>query len=197
MSQITQKTTNIRSKLVIDAYSQWIKKNEKVLDVGCGDGILAQILQERFSINITGCDIDNYLQKVIPFMYMKSRNLLPFSNKSFDIVMFNDTLHHMSFLDQEKLLKESLRVAKKVLIFEDEPTLIGSFTDWTINKFHSLNMPVTLTFRTHSAWTALFTKMKLTYEFRQIPKPFFYPFHHQSFMLHQIKNNSGNSQINK
>jgi ubiquinone/menaquinone biosynthesis C-methylase UbiE len=186
MSKITQFTTGIRGRIIIETYQHCLKKNDDVLDVGCGDGILSEILRDTFQIKIKGCDIDNYLQKKIPFVPMKNHSLLPFADKSFDAVMFNDALHHISFVNQKKLLKEAFRVSDRVLIFEVEPTLMGTIVDWTINKFHSLRMPVTLTFRTHPQWMQLFESMGIQYQFRKVRKPFLYPTTHEAFFLYKI-----------
>jgi SAM-dependent methyltransferase len=183
MGRFIEFTTGIRSELVIEAYSGWLKKNERVLDVGCGDAILSEIIKKKFNVKIIGCDVDNYIKKKIPFVSMKNESSLPFPDKSFDVVMFNDALHHTTSLNHKKLLKEAFRVADKVLIFEDEPTLIGSIADWSINKFHSLQMPVTLAFRHHSKWMSLFKSLGIVYQFKKVRKPFLYPFTHESFFL--------------
>lgn len=176
-------TTGIRSELVIEAYEGWLKKDERVLDVGCGDGILSEILQKRFSLKLTGCDIENYLKKEIPFVFMQNESALPFPDKSFDVVLMNDILHHTTFFNQKKLLKEALRVSHIVLIFEDEPTLAGSIVDWSINKFHNLHMPITLAFRKHTQWMQIFNDLGVTYHYKKVRKPLFYAFTHEAFLL--------------
>lgn len=183
MGSLVELTTGIRSQLVIASYSNWLKRNERILDVGCGDGILSSILQKRFSLQLTGCDIDRYLTKNITFVRQKGISALPFPDNSFDAVMFNDTLHHTTFANQKKLIKEALRVSPKVLIFEDEPTLIGSITDWSINKFHNIHMPITLAFRGHDEWTKLFADLGVTSEFKSVRKPLLYPFTHEAFFV--------------
>ena len=188
MFKLARFTTGIRSKLLFSKYKGWLRKNDKVLDVGCGDGILSSIIIEKFKIKLTGCDIENYLKTPIPFIHMKDKFSLPFSDNSFDKVMFNDVFHHMSFANQEKLLKEALRVSDHVLIFEVEPTLIGSLADYIINKFHNLNMETPLTFRNSSQWIKLFGDLSVTHEFRRVKKQLFYPFTHEAFYLHVKKN---------
>lgn len=183
MGKITDLTTGIRAELVIETYKPWLKKKQRVLDVGCGDGILSQILQEKFDIKITGCDIENYLQKNIPFVTMKQPGKLPFPDKSFEVIMFNDVLHHTSHANQEMLLKEACRVANKILIFEEQPSLVGSLIDWGINKLHSLNMPVTLTFRSPTQWMQLFDTLHIKAQYKEVRKPLLYPLVHEAFLL--------------
>ena len=183
MGKLIEYTTGIRSKLLIEAYEGWLEKNKRILDIGCGDGILSEIIKKKFDVKIIGCDVDNYLKKKIPFVFMDDESLLPFSDKSFDLVMFNDALHHTTLANQKKLLKEAFRVSDNVIIFEDEPTLIGAITDWSINKFHSFRMPVTLTFRSHDNWMKVFKDLSVKYEFKRVRKPFMYPFTHEAFFL--------------
>ena len=183
MSLLTKFTTELRFYLLIQAYKHWLHKRENVLDVGCGDGIMTSLLIKNLNIQTTGCDIQNYLKVNIPFSQMISETILPFKKNSFDCVMLNDVLHHMSFDKQELLIQECLRIAPKVLIFEDEPTLVGKSADFLINKFHNFTMPVPLTFRSNQQWKNLFKKLDIDYTFKKINQPLFYPFNHQAFLL--------------
>lgn len=187
MDKFTEKTIEIRSKLVISVYKKWIKKREKVLDVGCGNGVLSSILKKQLAISLTSCDIENYLKKDIPFVLMKKNSELPFSKNTFDVVMFNDILHHTSFSNQKKLLNEAFRIADRVVIFEDEPNWIETLVDWGINKFHNKNMPIVLTFRKHNEWMKVFKEMGINYEYKKIKRPFFYPLLHEAFSLSKNK----------
>lgn len=148
-----------RIKLLISTYEDWLKPNSKVLDVGCGDGIVSQALMEKFELNLTGCDISRYLKVEIPFKKMTVINKIPFSDKSFDFVMFNDVLHHTPFLNQKKLLNEAARIARKsVLIIEVKPGLWSFIGDFCLNKLFYPNIPVPLTFRTLAEWRLLLRK---------------------------------------
>ena len=183
MLQITRFTTGYRSKLILEIYQHWLKGKERVLDVGCGDGIMSSIIGKHFGVQLTGCDIENYLKISIPFSLMQSGSTLPFKKNAFGWVMFNDVFHHMSYKNQSLLLQEALRVGQRVLIFEVEPTLAGGFADFIINKFHNISMPVPLTFRTHEEWIGLFHTLNVSCTYIQPKRPFFYPFSHESFMI--------------
>jgi SAM-dependent methyltransferase len=89
-----------------------------VLDFGCGDmKIAAEINKKIPNIDWTGTDIyENYNEK-FPFRYVNSENSsLPFEDKAFDIVVMSDVLHHIVEDEQIPILKECLRVGKKVVI---------------------------------------------------------------------------------
>jgi ubiquinone/menaquinone biosynthesis C-methylase UbiE len=185
MRTLTSFTTGQRSKQVIEAYRGWLTRGARVLDVGCGDGILSEIVAKTFSLHITGCDIEQYTHGDFPFVQMLDRASLPFSAQVFDVVMFNDVLHHMDFPNQTQLLCDAFRVAKRVVVFEDEPGIVTRMIDWGINKFHSWRMPITFTFRTPAEWMQCFQELHLSYEYRQVRRPLLYPIAHEAFALRE------------
>lgn len=81
--KIAEIITPIRVKLIANTYKQWVMKNDKVLDIGCGNGVVSILLKELLSINITGCDRDRYLIKEISYKSMVDDSKLPFKDKSF------------------------------------------------------------------------------------------------------------------
>ncbi len=185
--QIHQFTTRYRANLIINSYKHWVTKEKKVLDIGCGNGVVSRYLQKYFKWDLTGCDIMEYTVEKIKFVHMTDRYKLPFKNKSFEIAMLNDMLHHVTYENQEKLIVESLRVAKKVLIFDENPTLIGKISDFLINQFHNSNMEFLFTFRTKENWEKLFKKLKVSSNYHKVHKALFYPFSHTAFLIKKIK----------
>jgi SAM-dependent methyltransferase len=92
-----------------------------VLDIGCGDMSLAEILQDSWVDCSIRC-LDTYplpkhLQgnkKWDKYQDFDGRTL-PYANQSVDLALLCDVLHH-DFEQATTLLKEALRVAKYVLI---------------------------------------------------------------------------------
>lgn len=179
---ITKITSSYRCKLIIEAYKNRLKKGSRILDVGSGNGIITKLLMDYFSVKITGSDVKNYLIYDIPFIKI-SGGELPFTNNEFDVVMLNDVLHHIPYHDQERLIRESARVAKKVLIFEAEPTILGKITDVVLNKYHYGDLNIPLSFRSIKNWQKLFKKLSLKSKVTKLKKPFWYPFSHIAFEL--------------
>ncbi|MBW2971002.1 class I SAM-dependent methyltransferase [Candidatus Woesearchaeota archaeon] len=92
------------------------KKNEKLLDVGCGDGAYLHL----FNCDITGVDTSSELLKIAKknnpkagFVLAKAEEL-PFKENSFDFVISVTAVHN--FDDIENGLKEMERVAKSKVV---------------------------------------------------------------------------------
>ena len=94
-----------------------IPKGSRILDVGCGDGLIAQLLmQMRPDISVRGIDVLVRESNKIPVEHFDGQRI-PYGNVSFDVVLFVDVLHHAE--DPCELLKEALRVSRKVVLIKD------------------------------------------------------------------------------
>lgn len=177
-------TTVFRSRIVIAAYEEWIRKTDTILDVGCGTAIVADELRKHFECTVTGTDILDYRKRDISFKIMLRDNILPFRDNEFDIAMFNDALHHCA--RQEDLLREAARVAKRVLLFEMKPTLLAKSLDILINQFYNSKMNIPLNLKSYDGWCEFFKQNGFEISGRPIKKPnIFYPFTHFAFCLNK------------
>ncbi len=183
MAKVADITTPTRASLIANSYRRWVKPKDRVLDVGCGTGVVADELAHKLKIKVVGCDIDQYLVRKIPFRKMVSGSKLPFRIDEFDSSMLNDVLHHTPYSVQEKLLSEGLRVAKQVFIFELKPTVLGKILDYVINKFHNPRMAIPFTYRSESGWEELFRRKNIKFEKKKIISPPYYPFRHVAYRL--------------
>jgi 2-polyprenyl-3-methyl-5-hydroxy-6-metoxy-1,4-benzoquinol methylase len=114
------------SKYIVPA----IKSVDKVVDVGCGTGILAKLLSESGRFNrIIGIDINPYLEwdifknDKVSLMVIKEKDFTNFLLKEQpDSVTMTWVLHHMEFEEQERYLKylyTALKPEAQVVILED------------------------------------------------------------------------------
>lgn len=170
-----------RSKIITDAYSGWITGSDRVLDVGCGNAVVTFELGRRFGCQITGTDLLDYRKAGIPFKIMAGPDKLPFSDKEFNVCVFNDALHHCR--NHEGMIREALRVAERVLVFEMEPTLAAKLLDIFINQIHNSHMDIPLNMKTSSEWCAWLKKLNFNFELRKIRRKFFYPFSNFAFSI--------------
>lgn len=145
----------------------FIKKGEKILDLGCGSGIAGKEFQKFFKAEVTGVDIKDNRIVDISFQIIDGKNL-PFPEKSFDTVLINYVLHHSN--DPASLLKETKRVAKKIIVYEDLPEGLLSkiycrLHGLTFNKFFQGGNIAS--FKTNREWEEIFRKIGLNIFFQK------------------------------
>jgi len=97
-----------------------LPNNSKVLDVGCGDGSLMELLAKDKNIEVRGLELDqSNVQKCIvkglPVIQGDAETeLYQFPPQSFDYVILSQTLQ--AFYKPDKVLKELLRIGKSVIV---------------------------------------------------------------------------------
>ena len=123
--------------------SNFIEKNTRVLDVGCGDGTLMEFLKKNKEIDIRGIEISkSNAQKcvgkgLIAIEGNAEKDLTQFPDSSFDYVILSQTLQ--AFLSPETVIKELLRIGKKAIV------TVPNFGFWKV-RLHLLikgTMPIT------------------------------------------------------
>jgi SAM-dependent methyltransferase len=119
--------------------------NARVLDVGCGDGLLARrLMQKRPDLDLRGIDVMVRRQTHIPVEAFDGI-AIPYADEMFDAVMLIDVLHHAQ--DPMRLLHEAVRTARTAIVIKDHtlngclagPTL--RFLDWVGNARHGILLP--------------------------------------------------------
>jgi SAM-dependent methyltransferase len=133
------------------------------LDVGCGDGQIDQsLLEKRPDLRIEGTDVlvrRNTAIPVVPFDGAK----LPHADKSFDVVMFVDVLHHTD--DPKILLREAVRVARQALVIKDhylEGFFAGPrlrFMDYVGNSRFGVRLPYN--YWSRKRWSQALTELRV------------------------------------
>ena len=123
--------------------SDLIENNTRVLDVGCGDGILMKYLKEEKNIDTRGLEIskknvqDCTSKGLSVIEGNAEKDLHQFPNLSFDYVILSQTLQ--AFYNPEKVIDDLLRVANKAIV------TIPNFGHWKV-RIHLLlkgTMPIT------------------------------------------------------
>ena len=117
--------------------------NTRVLDVGCGDGVLIEYLKQEKNIDVRGLEISKdkvqtCISKGLTVIEGNAEiDLKQFPNNSFDYVVLSQTLQ--AFLNPEIVINELLRVGKRAIV------TIPNFGFWKV-RLHLLfkgTMPVT------------------------------------------------------
>lgn len=96
-----------------------LKKNCKILDVGCGKGYFLYDFKKLFpEAEVRGIDISKYAIKnskpeIKNYLRVGNCTKLPWKKNYFDLVVSFNTLHNLHNYDLFKALKELQRVARK------------------------------------------------------------------------------------
>src|ERR1039458_1438910 len=108
---------NRRVETLAGWFAQLAPPSARVLDVGCGDGLIsAVLLSRRPDLSLRGIDVLPRSRTHIPVeMFDGSR--IPFDDQSFDAVLFSDVLHHTPH--PAALLREARRVAAHCVLIKD------------------------------------------------------------------------------
>ena len=133
-----------RLRVLADALAPLLPETGRVLDVGCGDGRLAeQVLARRPRLAMEGIEVKPRAGARIPVAGFDGRHV-PFADETFDAAVVVDTFHHAD--DADALLGECARVARRVIVkdhlrdpFLARPTL--RFMDWVGNRRHGVSVP--------------------------------------------------------
>ena len=97
-----------------------LPNNTRVLDVGCGDGSLMNLLVKEKNIEVRGLELEKQnvqecIYKGLPVIQGNAETeLYQFPNQSFDYVVLSQTLQ--AFYNPDKVLKELLRIGKSVIV---------------------------------------------------------------------------------
>ena len=111
---------NLKMKKEFKVIAELLPNDTKVLDVGCGDGSLMDLLVNKKNIKARGLELEKEnvrecIYKGLTVIQGNAENELhQFPNQSFDYVVLSQTLQ--AFYNPDKVLKELLRIGRSVIV---------------------------------------------------------------------------------
>lgn len=135
-----------RVRVLAQAVAGLIPPEARVLDVGCGDGMVGALIRSlRPDVHIAGLEIQVRPGTPIPVSPFDGRRI-PAAARSVDVALLIDVLHHAR--DPRALLAEAARVAPLVIVKDHtaEGWLAGPilrFMDRVGNRRHGVESPGT------------------------------------------------------
>jgi len=111
---------NLKMKKEFKVIADLLPTNTRVLDIGCGDGSLMNLLVKEKNIEVRGLELEKQnvqecIYKGLPVIQGNAETeLYQFPNQSFDYVVLSQTLQ--AFYNPDKVLRELLRIGKSVIV---------------------------------------------------------------------------------
>ncbi|MFA6563415.1 MAG: methyltransferase domain-containing protein [Verrucomicrobiia bacterium] len=150
-----------RLAVLSDLIVRELKPGDRVLDVGCGAGRLAQALLQHpgrpASLMVHGVETRPRPGCAMPVTAYDGGSL-PFEARSFDAVIVADVLHHAA--DPKRLLEECCRVSRRLVVVKDHKVK-GCLArcrlrllDWAANAPY--DVPCTYRYASLAEWRGMF-----------------------------------------
>lgn len=150
-----------KQRSILDRIKSFLISGDKIIDLGSGTCMFTRDLMED-GFYVTPVDVKNrsYYPDITPLIYNGIK--LPFKDNAFDTCLLIAVLHHTP--NPEIVLKEAVRVSKKLIILEDIYTTIFNqyyayIIDSILNK-EFFGHPHSN--KTDESWRRLFKKLELT-----------------------------------
>ena len=111
---------NLKMKKEFKVIANLLPNDTRVLDVGCGDGSLMDLLVKEKNIEVRGLELEKQnvqecIYKGLPVIQGNAETeLYQFPDQSFDYVVLSQTLQ--AFYNPDKVLKELLRIGRSVIV---------------------------------------------------------------------------------
>ncbi len=143
----------------------YLVPGECVLDLGCGNTVVAACVASTAQVRIVGLDRLSFSRRPVPLV-LYGGGAVPFRDRSFDTVLLAFVLHHCDD-GGRATLAEARRVARRqILVLEDAyehrlERLVTRCVDRLLNRLENPAISLPLRFRRTAEWQRLFADLEL------------------------------------
>jgi len=166
-----------RIEVLARALAPFLPARSSILDVGCGNGLLAARLSKLApDMTVRGVEVHARPDCAISYDLFDGERL-PFEHAAFDGCLFVDVLHHTR--TPEVILAEARRVSRQFILIKDHLSESAvdratlRFMDWVGNRAHGVALPYN--YLSRAQWDAMFESVGLR-RARSEPHVALYPF---------------------
>jgi SAM-dependent methyltransferase len=181
--ELLEKGLADRAALVFRQIMLYLPEGRKILDFGCGDGQVTDLVYKNISMATEGYDLVGYRAPGVEApVHLFNGKMVPRSDCYYDAAIVTNVLHHEEH--NEPLLAELYRVIRyggRLVVLETVPVhntpeeFERTFvSDYVYNRlFHDVDIPVPGTYETTENWVKRFYDHNFLLEqFDGVPNPF-------------------------
>lgn len=166
MSAMHRPVYESRLRELVRRITPHLRVDDRVLDVGCGNGTLGKALMEApgcpQGVRVEG--LERVVRGGEPIaVHAYDGKTMPFEDATFDLVIVADVLHHEE--QPDRLIAECARVSRRLVVIKDHQ-IKGvlaqqrvSFMDWAANAPYGV--PCLYRYHTPQEWSATLARHDL------------------------------------
>lgn len=165
--EVLEQRLDERHVKVVGQISQFIKGTKgKIIDFGAGNGGAAQILHDKYGLDVEAVDASDYRSGniTVPFLKFKDGKI-PVPDNYYNTAVLIAVLHHDT--NNERILQELTRIVKHRLIIQETSPIDHTKQEWERtfatdvlwNRFfHYADVPVPGSYESPQGWIQRFAK---------------------------------------
>lgn len=137
----------------------FLKSKDRIIDLGAGTCLITKLLKDK-GYDVQAVDIKNnsYYPEIKVRIY--DGRYLPFKDNEFDACILKSVLHHTH--NPEAVLREAVRVSKKLIIYENVVTnIFQRYYTYLIDCMMNRELIEPHTNKTDKEWRLLFKRLRL------------------------------------